>query len=59
MPDAHHQQRTHDVTERFAVGAVEFGHGGEDEGQGHVFEEVEVRAGGEEEGVRGGVWGGG
>lgn len=44
MHDPQHQQGGKGVIEDGPVGAVEFGGGGDDEGDGHVFDEVGVGA---------------
>lgn len=45
MQDSKHQQRTHGIVENHTIGAVQFCNGGEREAEGHVFEEVAMRAG--------------
>ena len=44
MRDAQHQQQRHGVVEVLPVGAVQLRHRREDEGEGHVLEEIAVRA---------------
>lgn len=56
MSDSHHQQGAHDIIESFAVGTIELGNGSENEGEGNVLKEVQVRAGGKEQGIGGGVF---
>lgn len=58
MDDAEHEQRRHGAVEHLSVRAVELRDGGQGEAQGHVLDEVVVRAAVEEEGV-GFVVGGG
>ena len=55
MPDPQRQESGHDIVERLSISAIEFGNGGEDEGEGDIFEEIQVRARGKEEGIRGGA----
>lgn len=52
MGDAHNQQRPQSPVHDLPVGAIELGDGGEDEGHGHVLDEIAVGPHGEVERIR-------
>ena len=52
MADAHGKEGGHGIIQDSAIGAIEFGDGGEKESEGDIFEEVQVTTTLEEKRIR-------